>query len=147
MRLDLLKIVFIRAFQIAHDVTAHLSTSVFDNLSSKVRNSRKKSRRLFWHFWSPPRQSTHTFCANGHSHSKCPINSGCWQQVSHHGSTCIFRLFKFSLVGRTFAQAPQRNILTFGGTFSFHNFLHIGLSVFAVECSIRACSFILTAMR
>ena len=135
------------AFQMTHDVTAHLSKLVFNNLKSKVWNNWKKSRRLFWHFWSPPRQSAHKFCASEHSHSKCPTDLGCWQQISHRGSTYILRLFKFSLVGRTFAQARQRNILTFGGTFSFHNFLHIGLSMFVVECSIRVCSFILTTMR
>ena len=53
-----------------------------------IRKSWKKSHTSLWHFWIPPLHCAHTFLANGHSHSKCPTVSGCWQHISHRGSTC-----------------------------------------------------------
>ena len=39
-----------------------------------------------------PLHCAHTFLANGHSHSKCPTVSGCWQHIWHRGSACTLRL-------------------------------------------------------
>ena len=68
-----------RAFQIPQDTTAHFSNSAVESLCTKVLNSRKKSLASFGHFWIFPGHKAHTFLAKGHSHSKWPADSGCWQ--------------------------------------------------------------------
>jgi len=91
------------------------------------------------HFWIFPLDRAHTFLANRHSHSRCEVDSGCWQQSSQCGSTFTLRRCRFSLVGRIFEQACQIKILTFGGIFRDHTLFHIEPSIRAAECSPSSC--------
>ena len=104
-------------------------------LSLLAYQSWKKSCTWLLHFCTLPFDIAHTFRATGHSHSKCEVDSGCWQQMSHLGSTFTLRLCRFSLVGRMFEHALQLKFLTFGGTFKAQIVFHTLPSIRAFECS------------
>ena len=85
------------AFQIAHVVVAHCSSSFIVNFSSNTWNSWKKSHLSFLHFCTFPLDRAQTLRANGHSHSRFAPISGCWRQNSQFLSTstlCRCRLIK-----------------------------------------------------
>ena len=147
MPLDFFKVEFITRVPDCPGHRPHCSNSSWLSLSTIILNRKKKSWAAFWHFWIFPWHKAQTFLANEHSHSTCSIDSVLWQQNSHLGSTCNFHLCRFPRVGSILEQACQRKVRTFGGTFSFQNFFYIGRSNLAIECSIRACSFILKAAR
>ena len=93
------------AFQIAHVVVAHCSSSFIVNFSSKTRNSWKKSHTSFLHFCTFPLDRDQALRVNGHSHSRCAPVSGRWQQNSQFLSTSTLRRRRLSRVGRISAQA------------------------------------------
>ena len=97
------------------------------------------------HFCIFPMLKAHTFLASGQSHNTCSTVSIHSQHSPHVASTCTLRLCRFPLVGKIFEHARHRNVRTFGGTFSFQIFFHIGRSILALECSVCALSFNLSA--
>ena len=136
---------FFRAFQIPHDTNAHFSKSILESLYTNILNNKKKSLASFGHFWIFPEHKAHMFLAKGHSHSKWPADSCCWQHSSHRASTFTLLQCRLSLVGNIFEPACQMNLRTFGGTFSFQIFFQWVLSVPTVECSTWFCSCSLMA--
>ena len=134
------KYTLFRAFRIPQDTTAHFSNSAVESLCTNILNSKKKSLAMFGHFWIFPGHNAHTFLAKGHSHSKWPADSSCWQHSSHRASTFTLLRCRLSLEGSIFEQAYQMKLRTFVGTFSFQIFFQWVMSLPAVECSTRFCS-------
>ena len=70
--------------------------------------------------------------ANFHSKNKCLMDSSWWQKTQFL-QPCQLRLAKLTLVKITLLLRNHRNIFTFRGIFSFHNFLlSIGTSSWTI---------------
>ena len=102
------------AFQRAHMITIHNSSSCWFSLVVMVLNNSKKSDALFEQFWIHLLANNQTYLAKGHSQSTWQVVSTCWEQNSHLSSTLTLRCCKLSFVGKIFEQALHKRDQTLG---------------------------------